>query len=116
MTASQYAAVNVGIAIGFASVSTVVYRVVGRRGLWLTWLLGTGVLGVLGYLDWVHTPGNETPPSAYFLVATVPTLAAAAFIQSAGGQRYTLAVQLIGAAAICWVLIAVMILVSMLLV
>jgi hypothetical protein len=116
MTPSQYAAVSVGIAIGFASVSTVVYRVVGRRGLWLTWFLSTGVLGVLVYLDWVRTPGNETPPSAYFLVPTVPTLAAAAFIQSAVRQRYPLAVQLIGAAAICWVLMPVMILVSMLLV
>lgn len=116
MTAYQYAAVSVGIAIGFASVSTVAYRAVGRRGLWLTWLLSTGVLGVLGYFDWVRTPGNETPPAAYFLVATVPTLAAAAFIQSAVRQRYALAVQLIGATATCWVLMVFMTLVSMLLV
>jgi len=97
-------------------VSAVAYRAVGRRGLRLTWLRSTGVLGVLGSFDRVRTPGNETPPRANFLAATVPTLAAAAFIQSAVRQRYSLAVQLIGAAATCRVLMLLMTLVSMLLV
>lgn len=110
MSRDAYTSFFVAVAAIFAILATVAHRSGGRWRLWLAWVGSAIVLGVMGVLDWWRLPSKETPLVAYILVAVVPTLAAAAFVQWTGDQRQPLAAQLGGAGAICWVLIPGMLL------
>jgi hypothetical protein len=62
-------------------------------------------LCVRNYLAWANVPANESPLAAYLLSAIVPTLASTAFIAWSGRQRFPMVAQLVGGAAIGFLLI-----------
>ena len=110
MDRNSYILISVVIAAAFAVLAVWAYRSGGRGRLWAAWLGATATLGALAIFLTQRTPTSETPFMAYLLVAIVPTLAATAFVDIMGRRQQPAAVQVLGAGAICWVLMPGMLL------
>lgn len=110
MIRDNYTLLSVVGAAAFATLAVWAFRSGGQPRLWAAWLGATAVLAAVILSQAQQLANGETPLRAYWLVAIVPTLAATLFVNFTGRSRQPAALQLLGAGAICWVLIPGMLL------
>lgn len=110
MDRNSYILLSVVIAVSFAVLAVWSYRSGGRGRLWATWVGATIALGAVAMYLTRQSVTNETPFAAYLLVAVVPTLAATIFVDVVGRREQSAVLQVLGAGAICWVLMPGMLL------
>lgn len=77
MSSSNYALLFTVIPFLFGIAAVLAHRAGGRRGLIIAWVAATGLLIVLGVMDWRQPPDEGTPLIAYLGFAIIPTAAAA---------------------------------------
>ncbi len=77
MSSANYALLFTVIPFLFGIAAVLAHRAAGRRGLALAWVAATGLLIVLGVMDWRQPPDEGTPLIAYLGFAIIPTAAAA---------------------------------------
>ena len=113
MSSHQIVLLSIAVASVFSALSLWARQSGGRRRLWLTWAVCTLAFVILNVANWHRMPVKETPLAAYILVAVVPTLAAATFIDWTRASDQPLIIQFLGAVAICWVLMPGMLLIGL---
>ncbi|HSJ63321.1 MAG TPA: hypothetical protein VK922_05355 [Gemmatimonadaceae bacterium] len=77
MSTSSYALIFTLVPFLFGFAAVFALRSGGRRALLVAWVLGSGLLAVLGVMDWRRPPDEGTPLLAYLAFALLPTAAAA---------------------------------------
>jgi hypothetical protein len=77
MSSSSYALLFTVVPFLFGFAAVLAHRAGGRRGLIMSWVVATGLLIVLGVIDWRQPPDEGTPLVAYLGFAIIPTAAAA---------------------------------------
>ncbi len=77
MSSSNYALLFTVVPFLFGFAAVLAHRAGGRRGLIISWMVATGLLIVLGVIDWRQPPDEGTPLVAYLGFAIIPTAAAA---------------------------------------
>ena len=77
MSSSGYALLFTVVPFLFGFAAVLAHRAGGRRGLIISWMVATGLLIVLGVIDWRQPPDEGTPLVAYLAFAVIPTAAAA---------------------------------------
>ena len=77
MSSSGYALLFTVVPFLFGFAAVLAHRAGGRRALIISWMVDTGLLIVLGVIDWRQPPDEGTPLIAYLGFAIIPTAAAA---------------------------------------
>lgn len=73
MSSSSYALLFTVVPFLFGFAAVLAHRAGGRRALIISWMVATGLLIVLGIIDWRQPPDEGTPLVAYLAFAVIPT-------------------------------------------
>jgi hypothetical protein len=107
MSSSSYALLFTVVPFLFGFAAVLAHRASGRRGLIISWAVATGLLIVLGVIDWRQPPDEGTPLIAYFGFAIIPTAAAAWAVERTGNMPVILRMLVCGTAGWLGILVLV---------
>jgi hypothetical protein len=116
VSASAYALVFTVVPFAFGLAAVFALRAGGRRALVIAWVVCSGLLVVLGVVDWRQPPDEGTPLVAYLAFAVIPTLAAAFAADRTARGRMPIVARLLVAGTAGWFAILVLVGVATLLV
>lgn len=109
MSSSTYALIFTLVPFLFGFVAVFALRAGGRRALAIAWGLGSGLLVVLGVMDWRRPPDEGTPLIAYLAFALIPTLAAAFAADRTARAQMPIVARLLVAGTAGWLAILVLV-------
>jgi uncharacterized membrane protein len=109
MPASTYALLFTLVPFLFGFVAVFALRAGGRRALALAWMIGSGLLVVLGVIDWRQPPDEGTPLIAYLAFALIPTSVAAFAADRAARSQMPIVARLLVAGTAGWFSILVLV-------
>ena len=109
MSASTYALLFTLVPFFFGFVAVFALRAGGRRGLALAWMIGSGLLVVLGVIDWRQPPDEGTPLIAYLAFALIPTSVAAFAADRTARSQMPIVARLLVAGTAGWFSILVLV-------
>lgn len=109
MTPSTYALLFTVVPFLFGFVAVIALRAGGRRALAIAWLLGSGLLVMLGVMDWRRPPDEGTPLLAYLAFALIPTLTAAVVADRTARAQMPIVARLLIAGTAGWLAILVLV-------
>jgi hypothetical protein len=109
MPASTYALLFTLVPFLFGFVAVFALRAGGRRALALAWVIGSGLLVVLGVIDWRQPPDEGTPLIAYLAFALIPTSVAAFAADRTARSQMPIVARLLVAGTAGWFSILVLV-------
>jgi hypothetical protein len=109
MPASTYALLFTLVPFLFGFVAVFALRAGGRRALALAWMIGSGLLVVLGVIDWRQPPDEGTPLIAYLAFALIPTSVAAFAADRTARSQMPIVARLLVAGTAGWFSILVLV-------
>jgi hypothetical protein len=109
VSSSTYALIFTLVPFLFGFVAVFALRAGGRRALAIAWVLGSGLLVVLGFMDWRRPPDEGTPLIAYLAFALIPTLAAAFAADRTARAQMPIVARLLVAGTAGWLAILVLV-------
>ena len=109
MSASTYALLFTLVPFLFGFVAVFALRAGGRRALALAWVIGSGLLVVLGVIDWRQPPDEGTPLIAYLAFALIPTSVAAFAADRTARSQMPIVARLLVAGTAGWFSILVLV-------
>jgi hypothetical protein len=109
MSASTYALLFTLVPFLFGFVAVFALRAGGRRALALAWMIGSGLLVVLGAIDWRQPPDEGTPLIAYLAFALIPTSVAAFAADRTARSQMPIVARLLVAGTAGWFSILVLV-------
>lgn len=107
MSSSSYALLFTVVPFLFGFVAVLAHRAGGQRGLIISWMVATGLLIVLGVIDWRQPPDEGTPLIAYLGFAIIPTAAAAWAVKRTGNMPVVIRMLVCGTAGWLGILVLV---------
>lgn len=109
MSSSTYALIFTLVPFLFGFAAVFALRAGGRRALVMAWVIGSGILVVLGVLDWRQPPDEGTPLLAYLAFALIPTMVAGFVADRTARAQMPIVARLLVAGTAGWLAILVLV-------